>query len=53
MSHPLDQDEIAKAMQRAAWIAAHGTRDERAGRFTPRSVGQAAAFDKITPRKKS
>lgn len=33
MNKPLDHETIAKAMKKAAWIAKHGTREQRAGRF--------------------
>ncbi|MGE5565643.1 MAG: hypothetical protein ACM3YN_05750 [Parcubacteria group bacterium] len=33
MNKPLDHDSIAKAMKEAAWVAKHGTREERSGRF--------------------
>lgn len=33
MNKPLDHDAIAKAMKEAAWVAKHGTREERSGRF--------------------
>ena len=33
MSNPPDRDSISKAMRDAAWIATHGTREERSGRF--------------------
>ncbi len=35
MSNPPDRESIAKAMRDAAWIATHGTREERSGRFIP------------------
>ena len=35
MTKPLDKDAIAKAMQQAAWVAVHGTREEQAGKFMP------------------
>ncbi len=35
MNKPLDRDVIAKAMQRAAWVAVHGTREEQSGKFMP------------------
>ena len=33
MNKPLDRESIAKAMKEAAWVAKHGTREERSGRF--------------------
>lgn len=33
MNKPLDHETIAKAMKKAAWVAKHGTREERSGRF--------------------
>jgi len=33
MSNPIDHETIARAMKEAAWIAKHGTREEKAGRF--------------------
>lgn len=33
MNKPLNHDSIAKAMKEAAWVAKHGTREERAGKF--------------------
>jgi hypothetical protein len=43
MNKPLNHDSIAKAMKEAAWVAKHGTREERAGRFIPpRAPSQSA-----------
>lgn len=36
VTKPLDRDLIARAMKRAAQIAAHGTPEQRAGMFRPR-----------------
>lgn len=33
MSNTPDRESIAKAMRAAAWVATHGTREERSGRF--------------------
>jgi hypothetical protein len=35
MNKPLDRNSIARAMKEAAWVAKHGTREERSGRFLP------------------
>jgi len=39
---PLDHETIARAMKEAAWIAKHGTREQRAGRFIPPHGSKAA-----------
>ena len=41
VTKPLDRDLIARAMKRAAKIAAHGTPEQRAGMFRPRIGPQA------------
>jgi hypothetical protein len=46
---PLDHDSIARAMKEAAWVAKHGTREQRAGRFMP-NVPQSS-LTKEEPRK--
>lgn len=38
MNKPLDRDSIARAMNEAAWVAKHGTREERSGKFIPPRV---------------
>ena len=40
---PLDHETIARAMKEAAWIAKHGTREQRAGRFIPPEKPASAA----------
>ena len=45
MNTPLDHETIARAMKKAAWIAKHGTREQRAGRFVA-SHGSAVAKGK-------
>ena len=39
MSDPLSDEAIARAMKRSVWIAEHGTREERAGRFLVATPG--------------
>lgn len=43
MNKPLDHETIAKAMKKAAWLAKHGTREERAGQFGPARNSTAPA----------
>lgn len=40
LTKPLDRDLIARAMKRAAQIAANGTPEQRAGMFRPRPASQ-------------
>lgn len=42
MNKPLNHDSIAKAMKEAAWVAKHGTREERSGRFIALPCSDAA-----------
>lgn len=49
MTKTPDPESIAKAMRDAAWIATHGTREQRSGKFsTPTAPTEVA-----TPPKKS
>ncbi len=48
MSNPPDRESIAKAMQDAAWIATHGTREERSGRFIS---AKPSTSSETTPKK--
>ena len=49
MNTPLDHETIARAMKKAAWIAKHGTREQRAGRFV---APPGAAASKPTAQQK-
>ena len=51
MNKPLDRASIAKALKEAAWVAKHGTREERSGRFIPPhgSASKPAAEPKRGP----
>lgn len=50
MSDPLDDEAIAKAMRRSAWVAEHGSREERAGRFLANAETPADPSHKATPK---
>lgn len=39
MTKTPDPESIAKAMSDAAWVATHGTREERSGRFIASGPG--------------
>jgi hypothetical protein len=43
MNKPLNPASIAKAMKEAAWVAKHGTREERSGKFIAASGAAKAA----------
>ena len=51
MNKPLDHETIARAMKKAAWIAKHGTREQRAGRFvTPHASTPSGKPEAKQPR---
>ena len=51
VNKPLDRESIAKAMKEAAWIAKHGTREQRAGRFvTPHASTPSGKPEAKQPR---
>ncbi|MDB5432771.1 MAG: hypothetical protein JWP35_3887 [Caulobacter sp.] len=50
MSDPLDDEAIAQAMRRSAWVAEHGSREERAGRFLANVPAPAKPSHKATPK---
>ena len=49
MKTPPDIKLVEEALREAAWKAAHGTRDERAGKFMPSST-KAIAAKAVSPR---
>lgn len=48
MTKPLDRDLIARAMKRAAKIAANGTPEQRAGLFRPRVPSSQQSPKRVT-----
>lgn len=50
MNKPIDRSSIARAMKEAAWVAKHGTPEERSGRFIPPHAPTAAKPD-ATPKR--
>ncbi|WP_421738529.1 hypothetical protein [Caulobacter sp.] len=49
MTKTPDPESIAKAMRDAAWIATHGTREERSGKF----IASKPVTDVSRPAKRS
>lgn len=41
MNKTPDPENIASAMRDAAWVATHGTREERSGKFLPSGASPA------------
>jgi hypothetical protein len=39
MTKPFDWNDVDAALKRAAWKAVHGTREDKAGRFSPEPKG--------------
>lgn len=53
MNKPLDHETIARAMKKAAWIAKHGTREQRSGRFIAPKRGVPPARADVDQKRRS